>query len=360
MGSLKPAVDPAGAEPEDDRLGGVGRRPRHARQRRFPAVGDAGQARLSAARVLVVGLGATGGAVADLLARAGVGLTLVDRDYVEITNLQRQTLFALADLDQPKAEAARARLAAIDPELPLEVRIADLHAGNALALARGHALIVDGTDNFAARFVINDAALSLGIPWVYCGAIGASGAAMAFGAKGQPCLRCLHPVPPEPGSHDTCETAGVLQPAVAIVAGLAAMEALRLLLGEPAPPAALQYVDAWARAFPRLAVAARADCPSCALGQLPALRPDGDGDALATVLCGRDAVQVRPASASLDLAALATRLAAACEVELANSFIVRFRAEGLVTTVFADGRAIIQGLDDGGRARGHYARWIGL
>lgn len=360
MSVQKSSGDAADALAAGDRVEAAGRRPRHARQRRFPAVGDAGQARLAAARVLIVGLGATGGAVADLLARAGIGLTLVDRDYVEITNLQRQTLFAMADLDQPKAEAARRRLAAIDPELPLEVRIADLHAGNAVALGRGHDLIIDGTDNFAARFVINDAALSLGIPWVYCGAVGASGAAMAFGAQGRPCLRCLHPDPPEPGSHDTCETAGVLQPAVAMVAGLAAMEALRILLGEALPPAALQYVDAWARAYPRLAVAARADCPSCALGLLPALQPEGEGDALATVLCGRDAVQVRPPSAALDLAALAERLEPACEVELANGFIVRFRADGLVTTVFADGRAIIQGLDDGGRARGHYARWIGL
>ena len=334
---------------------------RYSRHLLLREVGLAGQSRLKASRALVVGAGGLGSPVLQYLAAAGVGtIGVVDFDTVDMSNLQRQTLYETADVGARKVDRVAARLAGINPEIEIVPYAMRLSAENALELVGAYDVVIDGTDNFAARFVINDAALSLGIPWVYCGAVGASGAAMAFGAQGRPCLRCLHPDPPEPGSHDTCETAGVLQPAVAMVAGLAAMEALRILLGEALPPAALQYVDAWARAYPRLAVAARADCPSCALGLLPALQPEGEGDALATVLCGRDAVQVRPPSAALDLAALAERLEPACEVELANGFIVRFRADGLVTTVFADGRAIIQGLDDGGRARGHYARWIGL
>jgi adenylyltransferase/sulfurtransferase len=325
-------------------------------------VGAAGQARLYDAKVLVVGLGATGGAIAGSLARAGVALTLVDRDHVERHNLQRQSLFCDADVDAglPKAEAARRHLSAVDPALSIRAEVADLHAGNVLRLARGHDLIIDGTDNFAARYIINDAALTLGIPWVYCAAVGAHGAVMPIAASGKPCLRCLHPDPPPPGSHETCDTSGVLQPAVAVIAGLAAMEAIKILLGQAIESPGLRYVEVWDLGLQIFAVPARPGCAGCDRREMPALAVDATGDAIASLLCGRDAVHVRPAETELDLALLARRLRGAAEIELQNPYILRFVVDGLETTVFADGRAIVKGSDDPARARGHYARWIGL
>ncbi len=335
-------------------------RDRHARQMLFGPIGRDGQARLAGSRVLMAGLGATGGAIADMLARAGIGLTLVDRDYVERTNLQRQTLYSDADVDRPKAVAALERLRAVDPELPLRAEVADLHAGNILRIARGHDLIVDGSDNFALRYVLNDAALELGIPWVYSAAVASQGAVLPVAAGGRPCLRCLHPDPPEPGSLATCDTAGVIQPAVAAVAAIAATAAMRLLLGQPIQPPGLRYVEAWSHEWPVLELSARPDCPSCARGERPALDPERRDDALASVLCGREAVHIRPAPARLDLAGLADRLSEGCQVSIVNDFLLRFEADGLETTLFADGRAVIKGSDDPARARGHYAKWIGL
>ena len=334
---------------------------RHLRQARFSRVGKAGQRRLDASRVLVVGLGATGGAIAESLARAGVSLTLVDRDFPELHNLQRQTLLDHQDVldGRPKALAAKRRLSAIDPELELHAHVVDLHAGNALNLAEGHDLIVDGTDNFPTRFVINDIALKLGIPWVYVGAVGAQGAVMPINAGGKPCLRCLHPKPPPAGSLETCDTTGVLQPAVAVAAGLAALCAMRFLLGEPPVPG-LIHIDVWEGIQQRFALPAREDCPSCALRAFPALLVRSDEEAVATTLCGRDAVQVRPAVNAIDLEAQAERLKGLSTILCQNADLLRFEVDGLETTLFADGRAIVQGTDDPARARGHYARYIGL
>lgn len=352
-----PYLPPPHERPRPD-----GVRPRHDRQARFAPVGAAGQARLYEAKVLIVGLGATGGAIAGSLARAGVALTLVDRDHVERHNLQRQSLFCDADVSAglPKAEAARRHLSAVDPGLPIRAEVADLHAGNVMRLARGHDLIIDGSDNFAVRYILNDAALQLGIPWIYCAAVGAHGAVMPITAGGKPCLRCLHPDPPPPGSHETCDTAGVLQPAVAIVAGIAAMEAIKLLLGQPIESPGLRYIEAWDLGFQIFAVPAREGCAGCDLRRLPALAADATGDAIASLLCGRDAVHVRPPEVILDLGRLAERLRGAAAIEMQNAFILRFVVDDLETTVFADGRAIIKGSDDPARARGHYARWIGL
>jgi adenylyltransferase/sulfurtransferase len=329
----------------------------------FYGIGRPGQERLAAARVAVVGVGATGGAIAEILARAGVGhLTLVDRDYPEIHNLQRQVLFDLADVERgaPKAVAAAEHLAAIDPALSLEPVVTDVHAGNVVALLGGHDAVADGTDNFATRFAVNDAALSLGIPWVYCGAIGAHGVTLTIEAEGRPCLRCLHPDAPPPGSVATCDTAGVLQPAVAVVAAVAAAEILKLLVGASPRNHELLYVDLWPLTFQQFEVPARPDCASCARREFPALDDGGAApDAVAAALCGRDAVHIRPPTTAMDLAALAGRLAATTELELANDHLLRFRAEAVEVTVFADGRAIIKGTDDPARARAVYARYVG-
>ncbi len=335
---------------------------RHHRQTLFRHIGPAGQARLAAGSAVIVGVGATGGAIAESLARAGVGrLTLVDRDFPERSNLQRQVLFVDADVDRgiPKALAAAEHLLAIDPGLAVQGVVADFHAGNAQSLLAGHDVVVDGTDNFAARFVLNDAAVMLGIPWIYCGAVGAHGATMSVAANGQPCLRCLYPSPPPPGSLETCDTAGVLQPAVATVAAVAAMAAMKLLLGAPAAEGEMTYVDLWARSWQSFHVPAVADCPTCARRQFPALVTASAEDAVATALCGRDAVHVRPREAHVDLAALARRLETATPVQLANQHLVRFAASGCDITVFADGRAIVKGTDDPVKARALYARYIG-
>lgn len=339
---------------------------RHGRQMLYARVGAAGQARLAAARVLVAGVGATGGAVANSLARAGVGLTLVDRDFVERHNLQRQSLFTDADAESgaAKASAAAAALRAVDPELPIEARVSDIHAGNILDLAAGHNLIVDGTDNFATRFVLNDAAVKLGIPWVYCGAIGAHGAVMVIEAGGRPCLRCLYPEAPPPGSVETCDTAGVLHPAVAVVGGFAAMEAMKLILGAGPRLRGMAHIDVWDTLVTGFEVRARPDCATCGLRQFPALDARAGGDILAAALCGRDAVHLRPALGAeqetrVDLEALAGRLEVSGGILARNPQLLRFRAEGHEITLFGDGRAIVKGTDDAALARGLYARWIG-
>jgi adenylyltransferase/sulfurtransferase len=338
---------------------------RHSRQVLFPRVGRAGQARLAAGRVLVVGLGATGGAIAESLARAGVGhLTLVDRDYPEWSNLQRQVLFDEEDVRAgvPKAVAAAAHLGRIDSGLSLAPEVTDVHAGNVEALVAGHDLVMDGTDNFATRFLLNDAALAAGVPWIYSAAIGAHGVSLTIEATGAPCLRCLYPEPPPPGSVATCDTAGVLQPAVAAVAAVAAAEAIKLLVGGEPRNHDLLYIDLWDLTWQSFRVPARADCASCAEQRFPALsdEPGADSDAVAMALCGRDAVHLRPPATQLDLAALAGRLGTVTDLALANEHLLRFTSDGREVTVFADGRAIVKGTDDPAVARALYARFVGL
>jgi adenylyltransferase/sulfurtransferase len=330
--------------------------------------------------VLVVGVGATGGAAADLLARAGVGhLTLIDRDFPEWSNLQRQSLLVEEDVRRrrPKAVAAEARLRAIDSGLSVTSLVSDLHAGNALALAEGHDLIIDGTDNFATRFVLNDVAVRMRIPWVYAGVIGAAGALLPVPAGGQPCLRCLYPAPPGAGEVETCDTAGVLGPAVAVVGGQAALAGMRFLLGDP-PAARLTWLELWAGETRAFDVPADPECATCGLREFPALAGEaGGGDAVAAALCGRDAVHVRPSPTRLDPHALAERLrgVTGAEVLAVNEHLLRWRLPvvggddtvgqdsleptQLEMTVFADGRAIIQGTEDTAQARAVYARWIG-
>jgi adenylyltransferase/sulfurtransferase len=335
---------------------------RHARQILFRHVGAAGQERLRRARVLVVGLGATGGAIANSLARSGVGrLTLVDRDYPERHNLQRQTLLDDEDVERgtPKALASRDHLLRVDPGLDIRAVVADVHAGNILELVGDHDVVVDGTDNFATRFVLNDAALKLGRPWVYSGVIGAHGASMTIEAGGRPCLRCLYPDVPPAGSVETCDTAGVLHPAVEVVAGVAALEVMKLLLDGQPRNHGLLYLDVWEGTFERFRVPAQAECASCALQRYPALEERSGGDVIAAALCGREAVHLRPPVAAVDLAALADRLANSTAVACVNEHLLRFTAEGHEVTLFADGRAIVKGTADVLEARALYARYVG-
>ena len=333
---------------------------RYHRQILFPPVGEAGQARLAAARIGLVGCGALGSVIAAELVRAGVGLVrIADRDFLELNNLQRQLLYTEEDVARrlPKAEAAAAHLRAANSEVTVEPVVIDLNPFTILAFADGLDLLVDATDNFAARFLVNDLAVSRGLPWIYGGVIGASGMTMTIVPGDGPCLRCLYPDPPAPGSAPTCDTAGILGPTVAVVASLEAVEALKLIVDPVARNRGLLAVDLWDLSFQHIPVAADPACPACGARRFPFLEAEEEDSAVS--LCGRDAVQVVPrAGHAVDLAVLAARLRAVGEVRR-TPFLLEAEIEGKRMVLFPDGRAIIQGTDDPVLARVLYARYIG-
>jgi adenylyltransferase/sulfurtransferase len=333
---------------------------RYSRQERFSGVGPAGQARIREAEVAIVGVGALGSVLAEILARAGVGrLTLVDRDYVEASNLQRQSLFTEEDAEQglPKAVAAAARLRAINSDVDVRPVVADFAPDRALDLLGHPGLVLDGTDNFEARFLLNDVCLRAGIPWVYGACVGAHGLALLVRPGVSPCLRCVLGEKPLAGSVPTCDTAGVVSPIVHVIAGIQAAEGLKVLAGGPeAFLPGLVSVDLWSGVFEVMDLRARAPwCPACKEARYD--YADGPNTS-AAVLCGRDAVQLRPSGGPVDLASLAGRLRTAGEVT-ANEHLLRFRAAGRELVVFGDGRAIVKGVRDTAEARGVYARYVG-
>ncbi len=325
---------------------------------RLPEIGEAGQARLAASRVVVVGCGATGCAAADTLTRAGVGaLVLVDRDYVEWGNLHRQRLYVERDAVErrPKAIAARDRLMEIDRTCEVVARAVDFGAENALALLAGADLAIDGTDNFESRYVLNDACRERAIPWIHVAVVGAVGQALVLRPDG-PCFACYLESAPVPGTYETCDTAGVLGATVDLVAAVAASLALGVLVGRTDLPSGVVAIDALAPSIGILPVARRADCPTCR-GERPYLAP---GRAPAARLCGRDAVLVSaPRSAGpLDLPRLADALAPLGTVRHSEE-ILRFVAPDGELLVFAAGHVIVRGTESVERARGLVARYIG-
>jgi len=334
---------------------------RYSRQELFAGIGREGQERMRRARVLVIGCGALGSALAETMARAGVGsLTVVDRDFVETTNLQRQSLFDEEDaaLARPKAAAAEARLRRINSEVAVQGLVADVDAALADRLAREADLVLDGTDNFETRYVLNDVCLRAGVSWIYGACVAAHGAALAVRPARTPCLRCVLGERPAAGSGETCDTAGVVAPIVQVVAGVQAAEALKLLTGRfDALVDGLVTVDLWAGTFDVAGFDGRSPwCPSCTERRFD--YADAPPPA-AAVLCGRDAVQLRGGGAPVDVQALATRLRGAGEV-VANAHLVRFRAPEGELVVFADGRAIVKGTADVARARAVLARYVGV
>lgn len=334
---------------------------RYSRQRVLPEIGAEGQERLLASSVLLIGAGALGCAQAQLLARAGVGrMRIADRDLVEIHNLQRQLLFDERDAQErlPKAEAAARRLRSANSSLAVEAVVADVTSGNVEALLDGVGVVLDGTDNLETRYLINDACVKRGVPWIYGGAVGTSGMVMAVRPGAGPCLRCLFPEPAPPGSLPTCELSGVLNAAPAVVGALQVVEAIRLLVGAPPRRPGLLALDLWAGTFRSAAVRRDEACRCCGLRRFDFL--EATRAPLAVALCGRHAVQVSPGvSTRLDLAALADRLAAAGAAPHVNGLLVHFQAEGCELLVFPDGRAIVKGTDDPAVARGLYARYVG-
>ncbi|MFC5402161.1 ThiF family adenylyltransferase [Cohnella soli] len=339
---------------------------RYVRQMRFPAVGESGQAKLLASSVAIVGVGALGCVVANHLTRAGVGkLTLIDRDIVDRSNLQRQMLYDEADAASgaPKAIAAAARLKAINGDIAIEARVADLNAYNAETLLGGADLIVDGTDNFGVRYLINEFSAKINVPWIYAGAVGCSGMTFTVLPGRTPCLRCLFPDTPPGGALDTCETAGVLSPIVDTISSVQTMEAIKLLTGRTeALRGTLLRIDLWDNQWQSIDVsnASNESCPVCAKREFNMLEGDEPAGAATVSLCGRNTVQVSPSRPlSLDLQAQQIRLAQTGESEL-TPFSLRIRLSGGLTFVlFEDGRALVMGSDDPIVARRIYAELMG-
>lgn len=345
---------------------------RYHRQSLLPQIGTQGQARLRASSILLVGCGALGTVIAEQVVRAGIGmLRIADRDIVELTNLQRQVLFDESDVKNgiPKAIAAGERLARINSEVKLEPHVTDVHPGNVEALAgcdgdsRRVDLILDGTDNVTTRYLLNDVAVKHGVPWVYGACVGTEGRCMAIVPPGGACLRCVFPEPPSPAELPTCDTAGVLAPASAIVASLQVAGAMRVLL-QPVntPPEPLITVEAWQGRFKTISLdhAKRSDCITCGRHVFQFLDAPPDGQM--TSLCGRNAVQVRPHStAPMELSQMAQKLSRSGQVQR-TPYLVRCELadpQGLHLTVFPDGRAIVNGTADLDRARSIYSRFIG-
>jgi molybdopterin/thiamine biosynthesis adenylyltransferase len=332
---------------------------RYSRQILFRGVGAEGQKRLAAARVVVVGCGATGSAVASLLARAGVGtIRIVDRDYVEPSNLQRQTLFDESDAREslPKAVAAAKRIAAFNSQIVVEPQVADLTPANADLLLAGAELILDGTDNFETRYLMNDYALKHGVPWIYAAAVGSYGITLNVLPGETACLACVFPDSPQ-GTFETCETAGILNPAVNLVASIEAAEALKILVGarDQVRRTLLSY-DVWTNERAEIqAGAPHAGCRVCDAHDFVHLRGEGRPH---ITLCGRNSVQIHERHRPVDFAEMDSRLKAHGTVRH-NDFVLKFWREPYEMTLFPDGRAIIKGTTDTGVARSLYARFVG-
>jgi molybdopterin-synthase adenylyltransferase len=334
---------------------------RYRRQKAFVEVGEIGQQLLSSARVTICGMGALGAMVAERLCRMGVGfMRLVDRDWVELDNLPRQTLYTTQDAIafRPKSIAAHSHLKAINPEVQLEPIVADLRFDNAEEWLSDADCIVDGTDNFETRYLINDVAWKYKIPWVHAGVVGASGQSMAFVPSKTACFRCLLPELPPIEHMQTCDATGVLGAAVGVIASWQALDVAKIILRkEVGWDGCLRVFDLWHGEVRKLRVPPNPTCLVCGQGQFEFL--SGSAGSLARVLCGRGAVQIQSAGKrQLDLGVLATRLAAEGEV-IASPYLLRFNIPPYAISVFADGRAIIHGTENPDEARKIYARWIG-
>ena len=337
---------------------------RFSRQVRYQPLGIAGQRRLADSRVVIVGCGALGSVTATALARAGVGkLTIIDRDIPELSNLPRQLLFTEADVKAgiPKAEVAARRLREVDSQLQVKPQVVDLTARNVIKLLAGATLLVDGTDNFETRFLLNDFSCRENIPWVYGGVIGAEGRVMSIVPGRTACLRCLVPEPPAPGSLPTCDTTGVIGPAVMVVGGVQAAEAIKIITSPDTQSVSrLLACDLWESSWRVIDLTSlmNTGCPTCRDKDYPWL--DGRLGNEPAILCGQDAVQFPPSgSIPVDLESLANRFSSLGKIVI-NPWLVRVAVEpGIGLTVFADGRVIVNGTRKPDRARNIVARYLG-
>jgi molybdopterin/thiamine biosynthesis adenylyltransferase len=332
---------------------------RYSRQELFRGIGVEGQRKLTASRIAIVGCGATGSAIASLLARAGVGaIRIIDRDYVEPSNLQRQSLFDEADAAEslPKAIAAARKIAAFNSEIGIDPQVADLTPANIGVLLDGVQLILDGTDNFETRYLINDFAVKNSLPWIYTAAVGSYGVTLNVLPGKTACLACIFADPPQ-GTFQTCETAGILNSAVNLAASIAATEAIKLLVGaDEWLRRTLLSFDVWRNE--RAEVTAdkpRSDCRTCGEHEFRHLAGEGRPH---ITLCGRNSVQIHERHRPVDLAQMSELLKPHGTVRH-NDFVLKFWHEPYEMTLFPDGRAIIKGTSDKTVARSLYARYVG-
>ena len=336
---------------------------RYSRQVRFAPIGESGQKRLQSSRVLLVGLGALGTVAADQLVRAGVGFVrLIDRDFVELSNLQRQSLFDEEDIrnNLPKSVVAAARLRRINSSIEIESIVDDVNPSNVEDYIHGVDLVLDALDNFETRFVINDACAKHQIPWIYAAAVGSYGVMLPVLPGESPCLRCLMGGMPAPGTSATCETAGVIAPITHIIASMQVAAALKFLTGNlKAEDIRLTSYDAWSSKFQRIDIGTdmMAACPVCSGKKFEYL----DGTPLRTIsLCGRNAVQLIPGvKGDIDFARMSKSIAAFGPVQF-NDFLLRCSAPPYELTLFKDGRAIVKGTEEAGLARSLYSKMVGL
>lgn len=338
---------------------------RYSRQMRFYGIGEAGQRKLLDSRVTLCGCGALGTVLANNLVRAGVGFVrIIDRDFIEFSNLQRQVLFDEKDIadNLPKAEAAARKLRQINSSVTVEPVVTDIDRTNVVELCKDADIILDGTDNFEVRYLINDVAVKLGKPWVYGGSIGSHGQTMTILPGQTPCLRCVFEAAPAPGEAGTCETAGVLGPVVTIIASLQATECFKILTGNlDQVNRELIYIDVWENITRRIKIApllGKVDCPTCKHKKFEWL--DGDQGSQTVSLCGRNAVQVsHRMAAQLNFEEMARQLQMMGGQVSFNRFLLKFSVDGFEFTVFPDGRAIIKGTNDVDKARTLYAKYVG-
>lgn len=349
---------------------------RYSRQIIYPGIGEAGQRALLAARVTIIGVGATGSVLANHMARAGVGhLRLVDRDFVELNNLQRQLLYDEDDVANmlPKAVAAANKLRRINSNIHIEGIVADVTPANILSFIADADVVLEGTDNFAARYLINDACVKLGKPWVYCGVLATYGMTHTVRPGVTPCLRCIMGEMPAPGTVPTCDTAGIIGPIVALMGSIVSAEALKLIVGRGELNDGMVHVDLWDGTYEKFDLGGpKPGCPACGQRRFEFL--NAEAGARTTSLCGRDAVQVSVSGASVEtlspvgdlrpaisLPALAERLRAAGVQDVrVNPYLLRAQIESYELTVFPDGRAMIKGTSDEAVAATLYAKYVGM
>ncbi len=338
-------------------------RERYSRQILFAGIREQGQERILASSAVLVGCGALGTVLAGLLVRAGVGrLRIIDRDFVESSNLQRQTLFDESDARSalPKAVAAERHLRAANSGPKIEAVVADLTPENARELLTGFNVVLDGTDNFETRLLINDASVAMNLPWIYGAAVGSYGVALTIRPVHTPCLACLLESGESAGTISadaTCDTAGILNAAAGVIASIEAAEALKILAGTPdALHGRLISCDVWSGKFQSIRVARNPGCRACARREFTYL--DGEAQPQIT-MCGRNSVQIHEHGRNFNLTELSGRLASSAAEIRYNDFLLRFSLPPYEFTVFADGRAIVKGTQDPAVARSLYARYLG-
>ncbi|MCS6873754.1 MAG: ThiF family adenylyltransferase [Pyrinomonadaceae bacterium] len=336
---------------------------RYSRQILFSEIGEKGQRKLQKAKVLIIGCGALGTAHAEKLARAGVGfIRIADRDLVEFSNLQRQTLFEESDAQKkvPKAIAAKKRLKKINSSIKIEALVTDVNNSNIESIIEDIDIVLDGTDNFQTRYLINDACVKHGKIWIYGAVVSSYGATMTIIPQKTPCLRCIFEEMPSAASSPTCETAGIIQPIVSIISAIQTTEAIKILVGKlDKLHKSLLQIDIWTNEWRKVNLhKPQSNCKCCALKQFDFLSADWRD--FATILCGRNAVQILPANkADINLKHLAEKLSKIGQVTQ-NEYLIRLKVEGYELTIFDDARAIIHGTENIGFARSLYSKYVGV